>query len=231
MKKEFEVEGVKYIVRTPSDLNIREGNKIYTKEFNKLLKDKDYHLKSELLKIAKDRGVWGDETDAEISVLQKEFQDLEKKTTKGGYEKKEAIEDALRMRDVRSELFAIEFGRNQWLSQSIESISDNKRGDYFVSVSILTEDGKYIASDVDDYLNRVNDDEVLKQGTTIYNEMMYGSLDGLFNTPEGKLLDQLGHVPEDIEDIKSLPFLENGEPIDSSVKTEEEEKLEEVVSS
>ena len=220
MKKDFEVEGVKYIVKTPSDLNIREGNKIYTQEFNELLKDKNYHLRSELLKIAKDRGVWDDESEAEISALEEEFKELDKKTTKGGYEKNEAIQDALRMRDIRSELFGVKIARNQWLSQSIEDISDSKRNDYLVSVCILDEKNECVASNVDDYLDRVSEDKALEEGTTVYNEMMYGSLEGLFNTPEGKLLKELDYTYED-EKSESLPFLEDGKPIQSVVEPEE----------
>jgi len=213
MKKEFEVDEKKYIVKTPSDLDIREGNNIYAREFNKLLKEGEFLLRAELLKIAKDRGVWGEERDAEVKALEDEFNKLDEKTKKGGYEKSEAIQDALRMQEIRSELLGIRWVLNSWLSQSAEDRAESKRNDYLVSVCILDENNKPVCSNVDDYLSRVDDDKILIDGTNLYQEMMYGTIEILSTLPENVLLKKLGYKKEEKKE-EMQPFLENGEPVE-----------------
>ena len=217
MNKEFEVDGKKYQVKFPSQFHQQEARKLRAKEFNRLLKTGEFQTRAEIKK--RIDAVTTKEEKAEEESDRKKLHKLEEKLSKGGYDADQAIQDSLEAAKLRDKLVGRGLVISAAFNESAESFADALQFDYLVSVSILTEDGKPVCKDVNDYLQRVGDDEVLSQGTLHYQELTQGSYEDLFNTIEKQVLKALDYKAPEPE--KPKPFIKDGKEISLTDESKE----------
>ena len=134
---DFKIGEQNYKVVKPNAKQHAEANKIYTTEFNKLLKEGVLMVKDEMLAIAKKRGLWSDKKEVENKTKAKEIVKLQDKIEKGGYELSEAREDVKRIQELRSEMFQDQVVLNGILDNTVEQQATNARYDYLASVCIV----------------------------------------------------------------------------------------------
>lgn len=214
---DFKIGEQNYKVVKPNAKQHAEANKIYTTEFNKLLKEGVLMVKDEMLAIAKKRGLWSDKKEVENKTKAKEIVKLQDKIEKGGYELSEAREDVKRIQELRSEMFQDQVVLNGILDNTVEQQATNARYDYLASVCIVDEKNRPVCKSLDDYYN--SEDPAIALGTFHFSKLFYGthdnkSVDIQFVEQYG--LNDVGEDPghKEEEKVEKKPFLQDGKPIE-----------------
>jgi len=166
----FTVKDVELKVRRPDLEEIREGNRIHTKAFKDAL-DSGAILSMKLDDVLKEQGLWDDSKELEIKTLQIELSELEVRLLKGGIKLSDAEKIAFDMIDKRDKIKEIFAVKLIYSSKTAESIADDARTDYLLSVCLVynTKEAKPYFKDLADYLNNQNS-PVSIQG---YREFLY----------------------------------------------------------
>jgi len=218
---DFTVNEKNYKVVKPNAKQHSEANKIYTREFNRLLKEGVLMVHDEMMATAKSRGLWSDQKEQEIQEKTKEIHALQDKLDKGGYELDEAREDAKKIQTLRGEILTSQFVLNGILDNTVEQQAQSARYDYLASVCIVDSNNKIYCKSLDDYYNS-DDDEVLNIGLVYFAKMYYGTAN-IEKSIDAKFIDDYGledkvdkKEPKKIKKVEKKPFLKNGKPVESS---------------
>lgn len=228
---EFEIDGKKesVYIKDPSLKEHREARKVYNKAFKEALEDGAY-LKIQWDEILRERGLWNDKKQAEYSELIKDLNDREKRLVKGGIKLKEARDIAVEMRKIRAKMRLLLLDRIQFDSNSVEGAAEQAQFDHLLVQCILTKkDGKPYFKDVDDYLERGDEEHVLTIAHT-FSRVFYGTIGGENQTYENKFLRKWKFTNEEghLVDEQGRLINVDGKHVDKEgrlIKWEDEEKF------
>lgn len=193
---------VKIIVRQPGNKVLSAAQRVAAKAWTDCVRD-GIMTKKELVKFMKEQDIWNEEKDKEEKEKIQKINDLERKLyLQGGKTKKlklsEAKEIAVQMRLARAELRDLISERISLEQNTAESLSDNARFDYIVSQCTFDAGGKKVYNNLDDYLNR-SDDEVAFAAASNIAQLMYSiDKDVEANLPENRFLSKFNFVNDDL---------------------------------
>lgn len=229
---DFEVAGVSYKVKKPNSVHKNQGRKIYLQAYNQAIAEPlKCMVKAEATNFAKVHGLWTPEKEAELAELNQKLDEGEKILAEGGIELSAAKNIALEMRENRTKLMWENISLSEIFSNTAERQGEFAETQYLMSVCICQKNGMPAFKDLNDFLNRY-DEEFVQVGISKYNELMYGSNADYFKElPENKflieygfmdqelnLLDENGNKVEIPEDkVERKPFLKDGAPVEPVV--------------
>lgn len=185
------------IIRKPSAKQMRDAKVVYAREFNKALHDGAI-LEARLDEYMREQGVWGDEKQKTVVDVLTELGECLVQLETGGISKSKAKEVALRTRELRVDYAQIMGVTNKLKEMTAEGKADNEKFHYLASVCIYNEDGTSYFEDVDDYLNK-GDEEHVALAAGELAKMEY-SLDPDWekNLPENEFLLKYKFVDADL---------------------------------
>ena len=175
-----------------------EATKVYNRAFRDALESGSL-LRNKLEDYMRNQGMWNDEKQADLELMQKEILDKEKQLAKGGIRLSVAKDAALEMADKRAEIRAMLMERNSLDSSTAEGQADNARFDYLVSATLVYNDSnKPYFKDLADYRNK-NTEAVSLEAARRLAQKLYG-LDSNHeqNLAENKFLREFDFVDEDL---------------------------------
>ncbi len=175
-----------------------EATKVYNRAFRDAL-ESGALLRNKLEDYMRNQGMWNDEKQADLELMQKEILDKEKQLAKGGIRLSVAKDAALEMADKRAEIRAMLMERNSLDSSTAEGQADNARFDYLVSATLVYNDSnKPYFKDLADYRNK-NTEAVSLEAARRLAQKLYG-LDSNHeqNLAENKFLREFDFVDEDL---------------------------------
>ena len=184
-----------------SEATLQQQNEA-TKVYNRALRDaleSGALLRNKLEDYMRNQGMWNDEKQADLELMQKEILDKEKQLAKGGIRLSVAKDAALEMADKRAEIRAMLMERNSLDSSTAEGQADNARFDYLVSATLVYNDSnKPYFKDLADYRNK-NTEAVSLEAARRLAQKLYG-LDSNHeqNLAENKFLREFDFVDEDL---------------------------------
>lgn len=212
-KETFELEGRAYSVRLPNSKERNEGDRIYSKAFSAAIHDGCF-LDGQIMRVAREHGLWADEKDAEVAALRAELADKENTLEEGGIELDEAKVIALEMRNLRAQLLINNLMLEELKSQSVNRKADNARTEYFVSRCVLDDKGRQVFKDLDDFYLQQNG-ELAQLGAYHFSRVWYNYNEESFIFPEDKFLKEfnLEDTPQTLKKERK-PFLRGGVPLE-----------------
>ena len=175
-----------------------EATKVYNRAFRDAL-ESGALLRNKLEDYMRNQGMWNDEKQADLALMQREILDKEKQLAKGGIRLSVAKDAALEMADKRAEIRAMLMERNSLDSSTAEGQADNARFDYLVSATLVYNDSnKPYFKDLADYRNK-NTEAVSLEAARRLAQKLYG-LDSNHeqNLAENKFLREFDFVDEDL---------------------------------
>ena len=180
-----------------------EATKVYNRAFRDAL-ESGALLRNKLEDYMRNQGLWNDEKQADLELLQKEILDKEKQLAKGGIRLSVAKDTAMEMSEKRIEIRTMLMERNSLDGSTAEGQADNAKFDYLVSASLVYNDSnKPYFKDLADYRNR-NTEPVALEAAKRCAQKLYG-LDSNHehNLAENKFLKEFSFIDEDLRLINN----------------------------
>tara|TARA_Y100000310_G_scaffold122228_2_gene120881 strand:- start:1978 stop:2883 length:906 start_codon:yes stop_codon:yes gene_type:complete len=180
-----------------------EATKVYNRAFRDAL-ESGALLRNKLEDYMRNQGLWNDEKQADLELLQKEILDKEKQLAKGGIRLSVAKDTAMEMSEKRVEIRTMLMERNSLDGSTAEGQADNAKFDYLVSASLVYNDSnKPYFKDLADYRNR-NTEPVALEAAKRCAQKLYG-LDSNHehNLAENKFLKEFSFIDEDLRLINN----------------------------
>ena len=180
-----------------------EATKVYNRAFRDAL-ESGALLRNKLEDYMRNQGLWNDEKQADLELLQKEILDKEKQLAKGGIRLSVAKDTAMEMSEKREEIRTMLMERNSLDGSTAEGQADNAKFDYLVSASLVYNDSnKPYFKDLADYRNR-NTEPVALEAAKRCAQKLYG-LDSNHehNLAENKFLKEFSFIDEDLRLINN----------------------------
>lgn len=210
MKQTFKVriddKDVNIAIKRPSLKIMDEGNVIYNKVFSQMLKSGGI-LRAKLHNVLREQNIWNDEKQTELESIDKKILEGETKLAKGGsigLTKLKGREIAIQLIKERLKRLMLLSETNSLDNQTVESQSENRRFDYFVSACTYYDDtGDLCFKDLEDYLTKSNGgDPISREAATKLAAMLYGyDVDYQAKLPENKFLAKYKFVDKDLNFI------------------------------
>ncbi len=153
--REFKVGELELKIRKPNIDELREAQKVQTRAFHDAL-DNGAILRVKLDDVLESQGLWDKKKEMELKTLQAEIADLEVRLLKGGMKLSEGEKVAFEMIDKREKIKDIVSNKLIYDSRTAESMSEDARTDYLLSVCLVynnKENTPYF-KDLADYLNQ-----------------------------------------------------------------------------
>lgn len=164
-------------------------------------------LRSEVEGYLRKMGLWTQEDEVQFAKTQNEIREKEVRLRKGGMKLSEARIVALKMGDLRAKLLNLYAKRAQLDSATIESVAENHRFNVLASRCIVGDDGQPYFRDVQEYLDRA-DEEITVKAATALARIVHGFdekfAENLFETQwlkkygfmndDGRLTDRNGNL-------------------------------------
>lgn len=199
---EFEVDGTKYQIKSPSSRVTQEASRRYSIEFTKCLRE-GIMTQEQMKDFLMEHKVWTEEDEKEEQEITKKIADLEVEIFRGSPRKKkvtleEGRKKSLEMRELRSRYANLLSERQSYESNTAENIADNARFDFLVSECTFNEDNTKVYNSYEDYLEK-SSDELAFTAASVLAKNMY-QLDDNFqkNLPENRFLSMFGLIDEDM---------------------------------
>lgn len=135
---------------------------IYTKTFNRLIRDEDLLTKKQLLDNLNKRSIWTEEDDKDIQNKKEKMREIEwqvaKMRQKGGYNKATMSRLRITWEKYRDELTEKISGKNELLSNSIEGRAEEEELKIKLSYCVKYQDGSLVwptPKHFDDEINKI----------------------------------------------------------------------------
>lgn len=206
MSKKIEVkaknkagEDVVVYVVSPDDKAHREAAKVSNRVFSDAIKNNAV-LRKRLDDYMKEQGVWSDEQQKELEVVQNRIQNnikkLSDKNSKLTLDQgKDLAVEIRKDRVIQNRMLSVRSGLDEYTA---EGQSENAKFDSLVVSCVLDENGEKIFSSIEDYKER-GDEPFAIEAASKLSSMVYG-LDSSWEQklPENKFLKQFGFVDEEL---------------------------------
>jgi hypothetical protein len=224
----FKVDDKEYAIL---DISAELGRKAlaeYNRAFSSAVKSGAV-LRATLQNILKEQGVWSEAKQKQYEELTENIGKTETKLAKGGIKLKEARELAINLRRYRAEVRDLISERSQLDSNTAEGQAENARFNYLVaSATVDNETGKPIFKDLDDYIQRGNDEVASEAARRLAHSLYQFDIDYEKGLPENKFLKKWGFVNDDLHlvrkkdgkliDVEGRLVDENGRYVDEDGK-------------
>lgn len=200
MSKEVEFKGVKYSIKKPTRKDLTEAQITYNKAFSWAIENK-FMLSEELDKYLEQKGVWTKDKQVEYKTLTDKIQDNVSKINRGGFKFKDAVEMALEVTNLRSQISTLIAEKNKYSSNCVEGYAHNSQFDFLTSRCCCKEDGSLVWATIDDYMTEP-DEELVVFLASSFADYFYDLDNNLEKTlPENKFLVKYKVVDENLNFI------------------------------
>ena len=222
MQKEFELDGVEYLVKSPGTKATQEAKRRYSSEFFRCI-DEGILTKAQAKERLVKCGVWTDEEDEKEKKIVNEINEIELDLYRGNKSSKrmsiqEGKEKALKIKKLRGEYLDLVSERQSYESNTAESIADNLRFDFLVSECTFKKDGTKVYNSYEDYQDRAEEPLAYTAASTLA-QMIYSLEDDFAKKlPENQFLSMFGLVDEELRLINK-----DGKLVDSDGRLISEE--------
>lgn len=209
-------DGVEVYIRDP-DRGCRErAESEKTKMWYKALSDGCLPEKK-MIRFLKEKGIWDEDRESELLLLQKELIIHLQRLEEGGYSIEDAKKDAIKAHELRQEIQELSLERSNYLGQTLEAKVRNVEFEYLVSWCPVYNDTRqpYFA-DYNDYVTRSDSLEAILISAKAA-DLFYG-LPDFDDTPEKRFL-----VENNLVDEKYRLINEDGHLIDINGKLIDED--------
>jgi hypothetical protein len=185
-------EEVTFSLRKPTADEQREASGVFNRTWAEAVKN-GAMLRNMLEEFMDIQGLWGDGVRAKIAEIQKEVNHYEVRLEAGGFEFDEAVQMAVKLRQLREKLRKIVSKRTDLDSMTAEGQADNARFNYYVSVCLVYNDSqKRVFSSLEDYVNNSSTIQAA-MGASRFAQMMYGLQENYeAHLTENKFLAEFG---------------------------------------
>jgi len=147
MSKKFPVftvkiddKDVELTVKEPTQPQQQDSLKAYNSAFKDAITSGAL-LRAKLDDFVREQGLWNDEKQAELTKIQRETFDLEKKLAKGGYKKDDAKRDCFKISDLRDDRVKLLAPRSALDTHTAEGQADNARFNSLVASCVIYHEG------------------------------------------------------------------------------------------
>lgn len=204
-------------INFPSGKQLQDAHILYSSVWNKAANG-GAMVKEQLEQFLKEKGIWGPEQEQQKLAYIKEIGDLHAALKKGGMSKKAGRDIALKIKDIQDELRQLLEKRNSFDSVSAESIAENARCDYLVSVCVVYNlTGQPYYKDYDDYQIRKAEEPGFEIASKVA-DMLYSNYNENFekNLIENKFLQRFNFMDDKFRliDEKGRLITRDGKLID-----------------
>lgn len=157
MDVKFGDEVRKVVVKHPTSKVNLEANKVYSKAFSQLIKEKGpdgkaaYILRAQLNSYLADIGIYSNQDIEDIQTFSDRIKELETILQTGGKKKSEGRAAAIELRKYRYAIFTLLMKQSEYDKNTVEHYADNARMDYLITKCICFEDGSPIFKTMEDY--------------------------------------------------------------------------------
>jgi len=189
-KLDFEVAGLKLSVKRPNFKQKKQGELVYAKAFKEALKNGAI-LKASLYDYLKEQGLVSVEKQASLLSLLNKVETNVKKLDNPELKEDEGADLASEIKLDRltiQSILSVEWSVNQ---NTAESMADNERFNYFVSVCTYKEDGKPYFNSVDHYYEEAESEIGIKSATKLSNLLYDVEENYEKNLPENLYLEKI----------------------------------------
>lgn len=189
-------ETVKLYVRQPNYDERRESQKIYNIAFNNGIKSKAI-LRAKLNDVMEEQGLWDKDKERKYQTLAEEIFRLEKTLKQGGIKLGEAREIALKIKELRGEVFTLTFKRIALDANTVERQAETEQLNYLISAcTFYSADNKRYFSNLEDYINRSEESTSLQAYEKMF-KLIYGTDDSMDSQlPENQFLKKYKFVDD-----------------------------------
>lgn len=181
-------------VRKPTQKEIVDAKLHKNKVFAQLIRDKDLLLRSEINRVAKERGLWDDASQNELNDIKEKLSKGEAQLSRGGrtlsgepFTRAQAKQLALDMMDWRGRFLELRSVLHEFDQYTIESQAENEEFDYLCSVCISS------VESIQDYKARADELEEqaseLAKLTNNYDDNWYDKLPEIAFLKKYKFID------------------------------------------
>lgn len=196
---------VKVVVKKPTKTQLSEAQLIFSTTFNDALK-RGCILRDSLQKYMIDQGLWSKKQEKELDELVELISDGERQLARGGrtadgqkFTKEQARTLALDMRKWRAEHLLLLAQTRRLDSHTVEGEAENAKFDYFMSVCVYNEDGSQHFKNLDDYLEKAEENHqyIAECSNELANIVFNYDPDYEKNQPENKFLIDYNFARDD----------------------------------
>ena len=205
---EVEVDGqtVKAYVRTPTRSDLSKADMQRAKKWNECMMEGGILTKKQLEDLLKDRGIWTEEEEKKQKKIVEEIGEMEKDLylTSETRTIEQGKQLAVAIRKKRNELRELLAEKVAMEANTAESLADNVRFDYLVSVCLYDETNTQKIYKTPQEYDENADDPIAAAGAAKLAESLYG-LDRSFeaNLPENNWLTEYGLVNEELSMVNA----------------------------
>lgn len=215
----FEHDGKTYTVRLPNSKEREEGERIYNRVFKYAL-DTGCLLDGQVMKVAREHGLWTEEDEAKQKARYKELEEKQRILDEGGIELEEAHKIALSMRQLRNEILVANYMLEELRSQGVSRKAESSRIDYYVACCTLDDKGRRVFKDLDEFYTQQGED-LAQLAQLFFNKLWYNYNEDMFKFPEEEFIREYGLADEAPKKKERKPFLKDGKPVEPKVQPEE----------
>jgi superfamily II RNA helicase len=142
-------------------------------------------------------GIWTDEQEKELRDLTKQVIELENKLVGGGISKMEGRKLALELAAARDKQILLMYKTTEFDEMTVEHHVENAENDYLFSACLLNEEGERVFNNVDECVERFNDELYYREAKDELRKLIYGdvTMENLYdNRVEFKFLKNFNYV-------------------------------------
>lgn len=180
-----------------------EGNKVYSRVFTQLIKEKGadgkpaFILRSQLNSYLGEIGIYSEQDIEDLATFGDRIKELEATIKAGGKKKSEGKAMAIELRRMRYAIYALLLRQTDYDQNTVEHYADNARMNYLITKCICFSDGSPVFKNVEDY----ESDEIMQKALAEPIRMLGGMVseydpDFEKNLPENKFLKKYGFCDE-----------------------------------
>lgn len=207
-RKEFTIvepngKEVKLSVRTPVYEDSESADKVYATKVAQLIRESGKRkllLRSELDKFLKETGVWTEEDQKTIDIINADVDAMLSKLKRGGLKLSEGRKIAIDVLDKRKEIVRIMNKRQIFDDTTIEAIAENEKNDFMIfTLTVHAEDGTNYWESFEDMKNDKISDAYSKASVAVM-EFVYGiNTEFEQRLPENRWLKKYNFINEKLQ--------------------------------
>lgn len=221
-RTEFEFEGKAYCVTHPSIEERQQAKIHYQKMFSVAIKNGAF-LNSQILDVAKECGLWDQKKEQELNSIETELRAIIKRLDKGGYAFEEAVDDAVKAKELRSKIYSYNLLFADLASHSAERQAEMMEQDYLLFCTLKKDNGRNrVYKSFEEFLDKKDEDDLI-----LYATLSMGANNNAFKElPENQFLIEFNRMNDNLQllDDEGNPIDLDGNPVE--IDEAKEEKVE-----
>lgn len=220
MQKELKYNDFDLLVKTPSDEDLNEADKVYSTKMTRLIKNSSDEtlVRTKLDEFLRREGIWTAEDENKAVKLQLRIDSDLAKLRKGGISLSDGRKLAIDALEARRELFRLIQKRQQYDDLTMESQCESERLDYLIFAStVYVDTGEKYWQSFDQMKEEKNED-LYNKASVLFFQLIHGLENDVEHTlPETMWLKKYKYVDDELRfvDRKTGTYVnQDGRPLE-----------------